>query len=107
MDDPVESRRAEIAGRVKFARDDRRSLLKPAPPPGQERVIRQEQEVMAHGCARVKALYDLIDEKASGIREYDDNLAARIIRQVTVQSKEQISVKFNEIGIELEMSLNG
>jgi hypothetical protein len=71
------------------------------------RGIRQEQEVMAHGCARVKALYDLIDEKASGIREYDDNLAARIIRQVTVQSKEQISVKFNEIGIELEMSLNG
>lgn len=34
------------------------------------RVIRQEQEVMAHGNARVKALYDLIDEKASGIREY-------------------------------------
>lgn len=56
---------------------------------------------------KLKALYDLIEEKASGIREYDDNLAARIIRQVTVLSKEQISVKFNEIGIELEMSLNG
>jgi site-specific DNA recombinase len=70
------------------------------------RTIQLEQEIMAHGSARMKALYSLIDEKVSGLSEYDDNLAAQIIRQVTVLAKDKIRVKFNEMGIEMEMTLN-
>ncbi len=61
---------------------------------------------MAHGSARVKALYSLIDESASGLRDYDDSLAAQIIRQVTVLVKDKVRVKFNEMNIEMEMILN-
>lgn len=68
--------------------------------------IRLEQEIMAHGSARVKALYSLIDESASGLRDYDDSLAAQIIRQVTVLVKDKVRVKFNEMNIEMEMILN-
>ena len=42
-------------------------------------------------AVRGSRLCTIIDEKASGIK-YDDNLAARIIRQVFFAVKEQISV---------------
>ncbi|WP_258106896.1 recombinase family protein [Christensenella minuta] len=67
--------------------------------------LRLEQEIMAHGSARVKALFDTITAKASGLSEYEDSLAACIIQQVTVLAKDLVRVKFNEIGIELDMTL--
>jgi len=68
--------------------------------------LRQEQEIMAYTSGRVKALFDAIREKGGALNEYDDRLAARIIQQVTVLSKDLIRVKFGMPGIEMEMALN-
>ncbi|MGI6175673.1 MAG: hypothetical protein ACOYJC_05860 [Christensenellales bacterium] len=52
--------------------------------------LRQEQEIMAYTSGRVKALFDPIRKKGGALSEYDDRLAAQIIQQVTVLSKDWI-----------------
>lgn len=70
------------------------------------KALRLEQEIMAHGGARVDALFDTIAARASGLSEYEDNLAACIIQHVVVLTKDLVRIKFNEIGIELDMVLH-
>ncbi len=69
------------------------------------KALRLEQEIMAHGSARVKAMFDTIAARASGLSQYEDSLATCIIQQVMVLAKDLVRVKFNEIGIELDMML--
>ncbi len=41
--------------------------------------LRLEQEIMAHGSMRIKALFDAMPHEVCGIKEYDDMLAARVL----------------------------
>ena len=65
---------------------------------------KQQEQAQANGNARLKELFEMIDDMPMRLDEYDDSLVKRIVERVTVKDENTLRILFDG-GYEVEAAM--